>query len=355
MPIYESIFKSLPTPIIVVDKHLRVCELNAAAEDLLLTSLNAIKGKDISQCFSPSAQVVFSIKKAFETQQIVREYDVTLSGLKMGTKHVNLHAAPLVENPNEPITKIILQIEPAGAAPRMASTAAEKPVASMAAILAHEVKNPLSGIRGAAQILEKHASDATRSLTVLIRDEVDRITTLINEMEVFSHEGGIHTQAVNIHEVLRHVKTIAENGFAKHIGFKEIYDPSLPHVEANRDSLVQLFLNLVKNAAEALFDKPDGYIHLITAYSGGYRFKPTGREDYMLLPVAITIEDNAGGIPESIKPNLFSPFITSKSGGKGLGLAIVSRIVSDHNGHIELEEGENGITRFKILLPAAKS
>ena len=351
---HESILKSLPTPIIVVDINLRMVTLNAAAEDFLESGLSALKGKELAQHLFPATQVIHTIKMAFETQQIVHEYDVTLSSFRIGQKHVNLHAAPLIENPNQPINKVILQLEPVGVAPRMASSASEKPVASMAAILAHEVKNPLSGIRGAAQILEKHASDVHRPLTVLIRDEVDRITNLLNEMEVFSREGDIVSEPVNIHEVLQHVKNIAENGFAKGIVFKEIYDPSLPHVLANRDQLIQVFLNLVKNAAEALCGITMPIIGISTAYSGGFRFKPPGKETYVLLPVAVSIEDNAGGIPESIKPHLFSPFMTSKPGGKGLGLAIVSRLITDHNGHIELDETDDGLTRFKILLPAAK-
>lgn len=349
---FESIIKSLPTPIIVVDRDLRIVTANVAAEDLLAVSVPALKNKELAQYIFPATQVIHTLEKSFETEQIVHEYDMALSGPRIGSKRVNLHAAPLIENSGENAKHIILQIEPVGVAPRMA--ASERPVANMAAILAHEVKNPLSGIRGAAQILEKHASDSNRPLTVLIRDEVDRITNLINEMEVFSNEGEIACEPVNIHEVLQHVLKIAENGFAKGIEFKEAYDPSLPLVHANRDQLVQVFLNLVKNAAEALAGKPNPSIRLITAYSGGFRFKPQHKEKHILLPVMATVEDNAGGIPADIKPHLFSPFMTSKEGGRGLGLAIVSRLIASHNGHIELEEADGGRTRFKILLPAAK-
>lgn len=349
----ESVFKSLPVPILVVDGDLRVVAVNAAAEDFVSNSENALKGTELARHFFPATQLLHTIEKCFETGQIVHEYDVTVSSHRMGNRNVNLHAAPLIEDASQPPRFIILQMEPIGKTTRIAAVT-EKPVANMAAVLAHEVKNPLSGIRGAAQLLEKHVGEAQLPLAKLIQGEVDRITSLINEMEVFSHEGEINTEPVNIHEVLQYVIKVASSGFARGVEFKETYDPSLPPVIANRDRLVQVFLNLIKNAAEALLGHKTPVIKLVTTYSGGFRVKPTGKDQFVTLPVSVCIEDNAGGIPADIKPHLFSPFMTNKLGGKGLGLAIVSRIISDHGGHIELDDSEPGITRFKILLPAAK-
>ncbi len=134
---------------------------------------------------------------------------------------------------------------------QLAFRGAARSVTGMAAVLAHEVKNPLSGIRGAAQLLEASVEDADRELTVLIRDEADRIRALVDRMEAFS-EKPISRNAVNIHRVLEHVRRLAQTGFAEHIRFQENYDPSLPPVWGNRDQLVQVVLNLVKNAAEAV-------------------------------------------------------------------------------------------------------
>src|SRR3546814_685891 len=202
----------------------------------------------------------------------------------------------------------------------------------MAAILAHELKNPLSGIRGAAQLLELNASQADRELTRLICDETDRICGLVDRMEIFSDKRPINRGPVNIHQVLEHVRKIAQAGFAKHLRFVEKYDPSLPPVYGNRDQLVQVFLNLVKNAAEAVGDDPAGEIVLTTAYRHGVRLAVRCSRDRLHLPLEVSVQDNGPGVPEDIRTYLFDPFVTTKASGSGLGLALVAKIIGDHGG-----------------------
>jgi two-component system nitrogen regulation sensor histidine kinase GlnL len=227
---------------------------------------------------------------------------------------------------------------------------AARSVIALAAMLAHEIKNPLSGIRGAAQLLEQGANEDDRTLTRLICDEADRIVKLVDRMEVFGDERPVEREPVNIHVVLEHVKRLTHSGFARHIKFVEEYDPSLPPVLGNRDLLVQLFLNLVKNAAEAT-EEGSGVITLSTRFQVGLKLsEPDGGGRY--LPLMVTVQDNGSGIPDAMRHCLFDPFASGKPGGKGLGLALVAKLVADHGGLIELAS-EPRRTQFRVLLPKA--
>jgi two-component system, NtrC family, nitrogen regulation sensor histidine kinase GlnL len=219
----------------------------------------------------------------------------------------------------------------------------------MAAMLAHEVKNPLSGIRGAAQLLEQDADAAGRELTQLICDETDRIVALVDRMEAFSDHRPVEREAVNIHEVLERVRKVAQSGFARHTRLVEEYDPSLPPVRGNRDLLVQVFLNLVKNAAEAL-PGSDGEIILTTAYRHGLRLAVPGGEGRQPLPLMVSVTDNGTGIPEDLRPYLFDPFVTTKRKGTGLGLALAAKVIGDHGGVIEFDSQPRR-TVFRVFLP----
>jgi two-component system nitrogen regulation sensor histidine kinase GlnL len=216
-------------------------------------------------------------------------------------------------------------------------------------MLAHEVKNPLSGIRGAAQLLEQEAIGDDQALTQLIRNEVDRICLLVDRMEVFSDQRPLERKPINAHKVLERVRQIAQNGFASKIKIIEKYDPSLPFILGNHDQLVQIFLNLIKNAAEAI-DHEKGEITLQTAYQHSVHFAIPGKETQTHLPLVISVQDNGIGIPVELHENLFDAFVTSKSNGTGLGLAVVAKMIDDHGGIIEFDSYP-GKTIFRVILP----
>jgi two-component system nitrogen regulation sensor histidine kinase GlnL len=281
----------------------------------------------------------------------INEYKIDLGRPgPSGDRRVDVHCAPLAESDGGVLVvlqertiadKIDRQLTHQGAA---------RSVSGLAAMLAHEIKNPLSGIRGAAQLLETGLGDEDRALTRLICDETDRIVRLVDRMEVFSDQRPLRRDKVNIHTVLDHVKQVARNGFAQHIRFTENYDPSLPPLAGNRDQLVQAFLNLVKNAAEAIGDAVDGEIELSTAFRPGVSLRAHGSKRPVGLPLEFRVCDNGPGVPDDIAGHLFEPFVTTKSSGTGLGLALVAKIVNDHGGVIECESHPRRTT-FRILMP----
>src|SRR5579885_2692036 len=348
----DAVLNALPHPVIVVSPDGKVVDANVAAESFFEVSVPLLRRHLLRDLVPFGSPLITLIEQVRRRGAAVNEYKVDLGTPRNpGDRLVDLHVAPLPEQPDY----VVVMLQERTIADKMdrqlTHRGAARSVIALAAMLAHEIKNPLSGIRGAAQLLEQSAADDDRSLTKLICDETDRIVKLVDRMEVFADERPVEREPVNIHVVLDHVKRLAQSGFARHVAFAEDYDPSLPPVLANRDQLIQVFLNLVKNASEAIGEAAsDGEIALTTAFRPGVRLSMPGNKARVSLPLEFCVRDNGPGVPEDLMPHLFDPFVTTKQTGSGLGLALAAKIVGDHGGIIECESQPRR-TVFRVLMP----
>lgn len=348
----DAVMQALPDPVFVIDRDDRVVWVNTAAEQFFALGrghLNRQSVQDLTSFDSPLVDLVARVRNSGVS---IADHGVELTPKREYTRRVDIHVGPLDEARGDVLVCLRERTFADAINRQLISRDSVRSVTAMAAVLAHEVKNPLAGIRGAAQLLEGEMDGDEQGLARLIRDEVDRICSLVENMELFADEQPIQIGPVNIHEVLDHVRRLVEAGSAsKSLRFDERYDPSLPPVLGNRDQLVQALLNLVNNAVEA-FEERGGEITLITAYRHGMRATVPGSKSWVDLPLEVAVRDNGPGIPDDVRPNLFDAFVTGKRGGTGLGLALVAKIVRDHGGVIEFESRPRR-TEFRMRLPVA--
>ena len=352
---YAEWINTIPAGVIVFDEEDQIVFVNPSAETFFSTSAQQLRLMSIEDLFGPNSAVGGLFQQARLTSMPIAEFDVQIMLPRAGTVQASVTVVPVLEaNGNQPNGDMILQFSTTSIAHRieqqMRRQGAARSTAGMVAVLAHEVRNPLAGIRGAAQIIESSVSGEERELTQLIADEVDRISNLIERIDVFAEIGPAPEKPVNIHEALARARRVLESsGALAELNFQEVFDPSLPLVRGDFEGLVQIFLNLIKNAADAA--RIGGKEILIkTAYRHGLRLAADGRREWGALPIEVSVQDNGPGIPKELQSDIFDPFVTTKPGGHGLGLAVVAKIVGDHAGAVEFES-EPFRTIFNIHLP----
>ncbi|MGE0005052.1 MAG: nitrogen regulation protein NR(II) [Parvibaculaceae bacterium] len=347
---------ALPNPLLVLGENDRIHLANAAAEDFFQAGKAALLRTRFADLMPLASPAINAVAEARHSGGVVNEYAISAGTPRFGgERRVDLQAALVHEQPRFVIVMLLERSMAHKIDRQLTHRNAARSVSGMAAMLAHEIKNPLAGIRGAAQLIEPTLSGEDRPLARLICEETDRIRDLVDHMEVFSDERPPEREPVNIHAVLERVKALALAGMTRPIAIKEEYDPSLPPVMGSRNQLIQVLINLVKNAVEAIEgDGSGGEIHLSTAFRPGVRLSIAASGERVTLPLEVCVRDTGPGVPADIRPHLFDPFITTKPGGRGLGLALVAKIVRDHGGIIECEPHERGTT-FRVLLPMMRA
>lgn len=336
-------FEAGAEPALVISADGRLRAANEAAETLFGQSLGALARGKVRDSMADGGALNALINLASETEAGARERGMDVVVVGQPGFRADVSVAPL------PGGAALVTLRPiaGGGARHGADAQGLRSIGGFGRMLAHEIKNPLAGIRGAAQLLKSGVKPEDAALAELIVEETERIRRLVDRVEALGWDTPVQLQAVNIHAVLDRVRALAANGVAASLMIQDSYDPSLPPALGDEDQLIQIFLNLVKNAAEAANARGDGRgeVTVTTAYRHGLRLR--GEK---AAPLEVRVQDNGPGVPEKLRDQLFEPFVTSKSNGTGLGLALVAKLVAAHSGLVDFES-EPGRTVFRVLLP----
>jgi len=345
---FEPIWLALPFPAFVINTEGKIAEVNDAAEGFCMASRKQMQGKALESFAGVGSAVVDAMAQAQGGMRSVVLHDVKVGWGGQPRGVANVQATRLGEG------EVLLMLHPRSIADKMDRSLlhrnAARSVVGMAAMLAHEIRNPLAGISGAAQLLRETLSAEDRELTEVIRDESKRIGDLVNRVEAFGDMGPGKVEPVNIHDIIDRAKRAASAGFAAHMNFRDVFDPSIPPTAGSADQLMQVIINLLKNAAEAA--PAGGVITLKTTYRPGVKLLLPGKRSQS-LPIEISVKDNGPGIASGVLDDIFEPFVSTKASGTGLGLSLVSKIMADHGGVVDCKSDANG-TEFRLLLPVWK-
>jgi two-component system, NtrC family, nitrogen regulation sensor histidine kinase GlnL len=350
-PVPGVIWASLPLPAMLIDPDDRIYEVNPQGEIFLNASMRSLVGQPFLDRLHIDAPMEEAIARARANHSPLSINDVDVTTGERAPQQCTIHIAPLQDDPGH----VMVMISPREIADRLGRSmpggAGARSAIGLAQMLAHEIKNPLAGISGAAQLISMGLRPEDQELTDLIVEETRRVVKLLEQVEQLGNLRPPERRAVNIHDALDRARRSAVVGFGAKMRFVEEYDPSLPSTWADQDQLLQVFLNLIKNASEAA--GPDGgTIHLRTFYDLALRRR---RKDGTGSPMPLQIEiiDDGPGLPPHIAADVFEPFVSGRENGTGLGLAIVSRIIGEHDGWVQVDSVP-GRTVFRISLPIAR-
>ena len=346
----SQIFAALPNPVFVLDRENRFIYLNQAAEIFFQSSRMLLLGTPLTRIMPEDSNFLSMVSRARAQSISVGDQGVELAGPKIGLKLINVQITPVGERE----ARLLITIQERALAERLRGQSlfrgAARSIAAMAALLAHEVKNPLAGIKGAAQLLEADLDADGQSLTRMIVEESDRVAALLDRMEGFAGGANLVLAPLNIHEILDHCLNVAQASYGAHMKIKRFYDPSLPLVNGHRDLLIQAFINIIKNASEAA--ELNSEIMIKTSYSQGRRLTFAAVNGGSYAPVQVEVIDNGRGISEELRDHIFDPFVSGRSGGSGLGLTMVASVIADHGAMIDVESVP-GQTVFRMSFPVA--
>lgn len=346
----ETLWNSLPAPAFLIGDDDTILELNTAAEQFLNTSSRTLIRTPVFDKLAIDAPLENSLKRVRGDHSAVFIKNVDVSGGNTAPVPCNIQIAPIIGEAG----RVLLVIEPRRLSDRLGHPQAVKSstrsAIGMAEMLAHEIKNPLAGITGAAQLLAMNLNTQDRELTDLIVAESRRIVALLDQVEQFGNLRPPQKQAVNIHGILDQARKSAAVGFAANMTIVEDFDPSLPLTYVDSDQIMQVFLNLLRNASEAAGPK-GGSLKIRTFYDQGLRLRKRDGSGNP-LPLQVEIIDDGPGLPPEISGDIFEPFVSGRENGTGLGLALVSKIIIDHDGWISVDSVP-GHTVFRVSLPVA--
>ena len=347
----DTLWASLPMPAMLLDADDTIADITPAAEFFLNTSAKSLRGKPVWDKLMVAAPLEDAFARVRRDQADLFINDVDVGSGNRPPVQCNIQIGLLADESG----RVLLMFEPRQIADRMdranSVKAAAKSAIGMAEMLAHEIKNPLAGISGAAQLLAMGLSGDDRELTDLIVGETRRISKLLAQVEQFGNLQPPHRKAVNLHDLLDRARKSAALGVAARMRIVENYDPSLPNTYVDGDQMLQVFQNLMKNAAEAADQNEGGTITLRTFYDLSLRLRKRDGSGEP-LPLQVEIIDDGPGLPPEIANDIFDPFVSGRENGTGLGLALVSKIISEHEGWIGVESVP-GRTVFRISLPVA--
>lgn len=347
-----AFLEALPFPAMAIDESGGILLANGAAQNTFLKSVRSLEANGLTGLLSDDSPVHELVARAWASGAPVSGRDMVVRGPSFGEIACDITAAPSDEGG---FVAVILRPKGRGRdlAERLHDSAGARSMAAIGRTLAHEIKNPLAGIRGAAQLLVRDADANELQLVNLIVEETDRVRRLIDRMESFGNEAPIQFNKINVHASLERVAALIENSFAGKLTIKRRFDPSIPDALGDEDQLMQVFLNLAKNAAEATAARVGGAeIVLATAFRHGVRVRVPGGQARD-LPLEIAFYDNGKGVSDELRECLFEPFVTTKTSSGGLGLPLVQKIIGAHGGVVDYES-EPGKTVFRVRLPISQ-
>ena len=347
----QRLIASFPLAVVLLAPDLTIAASNPAAEQLIGQAARRLAGLEVAAVLDFAEDDIAARLGEGDAQVFAHGSLVRIAGQG---RRLDVMLAPVAGHPG---WQLLTLYEPSGVEALGGDGPDREPEPLRAPdVLAHEIKNPLAGIRGAAQLLARSVPPEQRGFTDLITREVDRVTDLIDRMQTLGRMGAAPRSPFNIHEALRSAVAVLAVGGGGAPRVEEEFDPSLPQVLCSPDALIQVVLNLLSNARDAATMAESPKIAVRTRFASGIRVQGAPGRAPLALPIEVRISDNGPGVPAELSDHIFEPFVSGKPNGQGLGLALVQKLVREMHGRITFDRDEvAGLTHFRLHLPIASA